>query len=165
MNLKPRMNRVYIDGLGRIAPNEKDFRTIENAMEKRYNKGNILDNLKVFKKDAALQKKIKNREYVLKIESGKQGKHIKGHNNYIEGKSPLIISEKEAQEIIYKFAGTGEIKRDSKGHWNNKEVITADKPIGIYKNSITGEESETNRATIHYSKKGVHIVPAPRKED
>lgn len=165
MGIKPQMERVYIDGLGRVAPNEKVYRTIENTMEKRYNKGNILDNLTVYKRDVSLQNKIKNREYVLTIDSGKQGEHIKGHNNYIEGKSYLSISENEAQEIVYKFAGTGEIKRDSKGRWNNKEVITADKNIGHCVDVRTGAEVVTNRATIHYSQKGVHIVPAPRKEE
>lgn len=164
MDIRRQMERVYIDGLGRIAPNEKAYRSIEKSMEKRYNKGNILDNLKVFQKDATLQKKIKNREYILKIESGKQGKHIKGHNNYIEGKSSLIISEKEAQEIIYKFAGTGEITRDGKGRWNNKEVVTIDRTIGFFVDLVTGSEIPTNRATIHYSKRGVHIVPARPKE-
>lgn len=165
MDINPQMERVYIDGLGRVAPNEKVYRTIENTMEKRYNKGNILDNLTVYKRDVSLQNKIKNREYVLTIDSGKQGKHIKGHNNYIKGKSYLSLSENEAQEIVHKFAGTGEIKRDSKGRWNNKEVITADKNIGYCVDVRTGAEVVTNRATIHYSKKGVHIVPAPRKEE
>lgn len=165
MNIKPQMERVYIDGLGRIAPNEKVFRTIEHTMEKRYNKGNILDNLKVFQKDDSLQKKIKNREYILKIDSGKQGKHIKGHNNYVEGKSYLSITEKEAQVIVYKFAGTGDITRDAKGKWNNKEVITADREIGFFVDLVTGKEVPTNRATLHYAKKGVHVVPARPKEE
>lgn len=165
MDLEPEMERVYIDGLGRIAPQAKMFKTIENTMEKRYNKGNILDNLKVLQKDSSLQKKIKNRKYVLKIDSGKQGKHIKGHNNYIEGKSYLSITEKEAQEVVYKFAGTGDITRDAKGRWNKKEVITADRKIGFFVDLVTGKETPTSRATIHYSKNGVHIVPArPREE-
>ena len=85
--------------------------------------------------------------------------------SFFKGKSYLSLSEIEAQEIVNKFAGTGEIKRDSKGRWNNKEVITADKNIGHCVDVRTGAEVVTNRATIHYSKKGVHIVPAPRKEE
>ena len=112
---------------------------------------------------------IKSREFIKsdaqlkKILEGKQGKHILGHNNYTEGRSYLTISLDEAQEFINKYAGTGEIRLNSNGEWDEKEIIKVDKNIGVDVNNKTGEESITNRFKVHYSKKGTHIVPM-RKE-
>ena len=116
-------------------------------------------------KEKVLNAKIKEiREYIrskqpLKIEIGKQGKHILGHNNYIEGRSYLTISLEEAQEFINKYAGTGEIKFTLKGEWDKKETITIDKEIGVNVSMLDGLETKTNSFKIHYSKKGTHIVP------
>lgn len=124
------------------------------------------DNIKAeVLKQKALNAKIKEtREYIktkqpLKIEVGKQGKHILGHNNYIEGRSYLTISLEEAQELINKYAGTGEIKTNSKGEWDKKETIKTNKEIGVNVSILDGSENKTNSFKIHYSKKGTHIVP------
>ncbi len=101
---------------------------------------------------------IKNNQ-PLKIEVGKQGKHILGHNNYIEGRSYLTISLEEAQELINKYAGTGDLDMDSKGNWRKKEIIKTDKEIGVNVSMLDGSETKTNNFKIHYSKKGTHIVP------
>lgn len=111
----------------------------------------------------------KTKEYIrttqpLEIEVGKQGKHILGHNNYIEGRSYLTISLEEAQELINKYAGTGEIDFNRKGEWDKKELIKVDKNIGVSINNKTGIETITNKFKIHYSNKGTHIVPT-LKED
>lgn len=116
-------------------------------------------------KQKALNAKIKEtREFIknnqpLNIEIGKQGKHILGHNNYIDGRSYLTISLEEAQGIINKYAGTGEIKTNTKGEWDRKETISLDREIGVNLNVSTGEKTPTNKFKIHYSKKGTHIVP------
>lgn len=116
-------------------------------------------------KQKALNAKIKEtREYIktsqpLKIEVGKQGKHILGHNNYIEGRSYLTISLEDAQELINKYAGTGEIKTNSKGEWDRKETIKTNKEIGVNVSILDGSENKTSSFKIHYSKKGTHIVP------
>lgn len=116
-------------------------------------------------KQNTLNAKIKEtREFIknnqpLKIEIGKQGKHILGHNNYIEGRSYLTISLEEAQELINKYAGTGEIKTNSKGEWDRKETIKTNKEIGVNVSILDGSENKTNSFKIHYSKKGTHIVP------
>lgn len=120
-------------------------------------------------KQKALNAKIKEtREFIktnqpLKIEVGKQGKHILGHNNYIDGRSYLTISLEETQEIINKYAGTGDIRLMQNGEWDKKEVISIDKNIGVNVNNRTNEESETNKFKVHYSKKGVHIVPTKKE--
>ncbi len=104
------------------------------------------------------------REYIknyqnLNIEKGKQEKHIKGTNNYIEGRSYLTISLDEAQDLVNKYAGSGEFKFSKNGNFSKKEIIKTDKYIGYSVNHITGQETKTKDFKIHYSKKGVHIVP------
>lgn len=116
-------------------------------------------------KQKALNAKIKEtREFIkttqpLKIEVGKQGKHILGHNNYIEGRSYLTISLEEAQELINKYASTGDLEMDSKGNWKKRESIKTTKDIGVNVSMIDGSEIVTSDFKIHYSKKGTHIVP------
>ncbi|MFT8313185.1 MAG: phage minor capsid protein [Clostridium sp.] len=106
---------------------------------------------------------IKSGKQPLNIEHGKQGKHILGHNNYIEGRSYLTIPEKEVQELVNKYAGKGTIRLNQNGKWDKKEIITVNKDIGVNVNNITKVESTTNRFKLHYSKKGVHIVPMIRE--
>ena len=99
----------------------------------------------------------------LEINHEKQAKHIKGEPEYKEGKSYLTISEKEAQEIINQKSGAGIVVLDKNGKWKNKELINCDSQIGIDVDSNTGEETSTDKGTIHYSKTGTHLVP--RKEE
>ena len=95
----------------------------------------------------------------LEINHEKQAKHIKGEPEYKEGKSYLTISEKEAQEIINQKSGAGIVVLDKNGKWKNKELINCDSQIGIDVDSNTGEETSTDKGTIHYSKAGTHLVP------
>jgi len=163
MGLKEQRERIYYDMRGRVAPSIKTQRKVEKELAKEYNKGSVLDNIKIKEKDIALSKRIKSDKIVKTIESGKQGKHIRGHNNYIEGRSYLTITEKEAQELVNKYAGKGKLRRDSKDKWTSKEFVVADKYLGVVIDPVTGEEIKTKRFSIHYAKNGTHIVP--RKED
>lgn len=88
------------------------------------------------------------------ISTGKQVKHILGHNNYIKGKSIFSGTIDDAQKLVNKFAG--------KGEWigSNREWNNFGKAIGKYVNSGTGESIDTAVGIIHYSKSGIHIVPA-----
>jgi hypothetical protein len=88
------------------------------------------------------------------VHAGKQGKHILGHNNYTAGRSILNGTEDGAQKLVDEFAGTGQWKTA------NKEMVDFGKNIGKYVDINTGEILDTTRGIIHYSKKGVHIVPA-----
>lgn len=98
----------------------------------------------------------------LEINPDKQARHIKGRPEYSEGKSYLTISEKEAQDIIDAKSGTGKLLKDKNGK-PVKERIDCDKIIGVDVDMDTGEETPTDKATIHYSKTGTHLVP--RKEN
>lgn len=129
----------------------------------KYNEPENWNNLKLNYQDVQLQQKIRSEDYPKQIEEGKQGKHIPGHNNYTEGRSYLTMDAKEIQELANKYAGTGKLQRDGQGHWNHKEIVNMGKTIGVYKD-LAGKELPTTIATIHYSKKGIHVVPAKPKE-
>ena len=137
---------------------------LADFQEMKYNNPEKWKKLQLKYQDIQLQTKIRSEDYPKQIEEGKQGKHILGHNNYIEGRSYLTVDTNEIQELINKYAGTGRLQRDGQGHWNHKEVVTMGKNIGVYRD-LKGKELPTNIATIHYSKKGVHVVPAKPKEE
>ena len=83
---------------------------------------------------------------------------MQDHNNYMSGKSTITISKEHLQELVNKKAGTGEaITKD-------KERVDFGETIGTYVDIATGEKSPTTVGIIHYSKKGVHVVPAKPKE-
>jgi len=64
-----------------------------------------------------------------------------------------------AQELIDKYAGTGQILPQKKGP--PKERISSDTVIGKYFDLKKKKYLETNRAIIVYSKTGTHIYPVP----
>lgn len=111
------------------------------------------------------RKYIKSDEQPKNIHLGKQGKHILGHNNYIQGRSYLTISIEEAEQLIKRYASTGTFELQRNGEVKNRELIECNKNIGININNQTGELTETNRFYIHYSKDGVHIVPTLKGVD
>lgn len=106
-----------------------------------------------------IKKHIRSYNVNKSLHMGHQGKHIKGHNNYIVGKSYLTISAEEVQELVNRYAGTGEVRLTRQGDWNNKEIILTDEKIGVYIDQNTAEAFEPDGFTIHYGKKGTHIVP------
>ena len=75
----------------------------------------------------------------------------------MEGKSYLTISREEAQELVNKYAGQGQINFNRKGIWDKREIIDTDKKIGIVVSK--NGKFDTNSFKIHYSKTGTHIVP------
>ena len=152
-----KQHKEYRAILGNDIP--KDFAKFR---ELKYNNAEKWDKIHILYQDDKLKKKIRSPEVNKTIEEGKQGKHILGHKNYKDGRSYLKVSVEEAQRLVDQYAGTGQIKRDSKGHWTNKEFVSADYIIGVVVDANMGETIETSRFSIHYSKNGVHIVP--RKE-
>ena len=98
--------------------------------------------------DVNISKVIRSGKIELKINDGKQGKHIKGHNNYIEGRSDIIISSEKVQKLINKYAGTGMLIRTKNGKWAKQEVITTNTLIGYDVNDISGAETATKAFKI-----------------
>lgn len=147
------LKEFYKDKDIQKSTNEKNNEyTVQKIQEKGYN-----DNIK---------KDIK-QNYNLKINQGRQDKHIRGTNNYNQDlengkKKSYLLDNIDPQELIYRYSGTGEFRRNSKtGKWINKEFVQIEENIGYYVNPITKSKILTNRFAIHYSKeKGTHIVPA-----
>ena len=129
---------------------------VDKPNEKNYNK-------------ATISERLSNGEISSKIHIGRQKKHIEGTKEYFDkykdGSNPqsiLTVSINKAQELIDKYAGSGkEGKKDRNGVWT--EFITADEFVGKY--SKNGKYYDTKRFSVHYSKKGAHIVPVEPLEE
>lgn len=113
---------------------------------------------------------IKNGQYKLEHSKNHYDKHNpihKRYDDYVErnkakGKqnpSYLAISFDEANDLVKKYSGTGNIKLKRNGSWDNKELINSTSVIGIHVNQSTGVETPTKAFNIHYGKTGTHIVP------
>ena len=111
-----------------------------------------------------IKERVLSGEISFAVNEEKQGRHDKDSRLYISGKSYMLISMGEIQDIVNRYAGTGIPSKYISGKWKNKEVIEVPKIVGININPDSKIKEETNRLTIHYSKTGVHVVPAkPRK--
>lgn len=98
----------------------------------------------------------------MQIHDGRQGKHIKGSSNYIDGNS-YLLNGINLQELVNKYAGTGEIRRiKNTGKWINKQFFMHTDYVGYVLDN--GKYVKTKYFSIEYSKqKGVHIVPRLKK--
>lgn len=145
----------YIDVLGK----ENMPTSLSKFQDMKYNDVEKFNDLKLHFKDSKLQKGI-TESYNLTLREGQQGKHILGHNNYLEGRSYIVdASMKDIQECIKKHAGNGTINRYRNGDWDNTESIVYNSIVG-YVLSIDKTWIATNKFKIHYSKeKGTHMVP------
>lgn len=135
---------------------------VEDFVKMKYNNHDEWESLKQRYQDAKLSYKIKN-EYNLNININKFNKHIVGTKEYQQylAKNPapsvLYINVDEAQNMINKYAGNGKLIRKN-GKFDNKEYIIANKEIG-HVIDINNNQVITNKAYIHYSKTGTHLVP------
>lgn len=94
--------------------------------------------------------------YGEKLNAGKQNRHIYGHKSVKENASYFKNDLKTLQKVVNEKAGTGEIALTKK---RLIEIIQDDRLDGFAKSIIDGSIHETNKAKIHYSKTGVHLVP------
>ena len=90
------------------------------------------------------------------VNSGHQGKHVRGSSNFDETRSELTY---DAQKLIDLYAETADPILDTKGEWTHKGRFTHSEPIGISK-TRGRPDVETKSGIMHYSKKGIHIVPS-----
>ena len=77
------------------------------------------------------------------------------------GPAYVTISDEEILQLVNKHKGTGKITINKKKLiWNNQEtIIDNDIVVGVCVNNRNGVSAETTVFKIHYSKKGMHIVP------
>ena len=114
----------------------------------------------IIKPDRVVLDNIENGTVKLEVNGQKQSRHIKDSTGYLEGRSYLKGNLETAKELVDKLHGTGQPIVDSKGNWTKKERVENSEIIGTVVNPLTGEESETRKAIIHYSKTGTHIIPS-----
>jgi len=108
--------------------------------------------------------KVRNRMQPLTLNLGSQGKHMLGHNNYIDGRSYMMATEAEIQELVNEYSGTGKFMEQKNGIYSNRELVSASGYSGVNIDPRTGELEFTSRFYIHYSQKGTHVVPTLRKD-
>lgn len=85
-----------------------------------------------------------------------QEKHFPGHNSYTPGRSVLTSDPRKLAES----AGTGQqVGNIPVGMPGSKERVSFGGPIGTYIDGA-GVATPTANGIIHYSKDGIHIVPA-----
>ncbi|MGN0134138.1 MAG: phage minor capsid protein, partial [Anaerotignum sp.] len=127
----------------------KKLEFLENKRIEEYNK-----------KQEEIRKLIRSDVVNKTINKGAQNKHIPSAKGYIEGRSYIFGNLEEAQALVDQYAGTGKAILTRKGDWANKEVIVADKVIGMVVDFDTKDAASTKKFVIHYGKRGAHIVPA-----
>jgi len=91
-----------------------------------------------------------------KVNMGKQGKHIPGHNNYTPGRSVLKANPNQ----LAKKAGTGQrVGKVPRGQPGFKERVDFGEVIGDFVENGSG--TPTTKGIITYAKDGsIHIIPA-----
>lgn len=92
-----------------------------------------------------------------KIHMGQQGKHIVGHNNFLQGSSVLTADPSK----LAARAGTGTpVNNVARGQPGFRERVNFGDTIGQYVDEATGQATETTMGIIHYGMGGIHVVPA-----
>ena len=138
----------------------KQYKELVKEANLKYNIGTREENIARCVKARRIQTDIKSDNTIKTIIEVKQNKH----NIVNDNDSYFYITLADEQKLVNKYAGTGIIKFDRSGNWNNKELITIDKIIGKYINKNYNTVVDTNSFIIHYSQKGTHIVPANKRE-
>lgn len=105
-------------------------------------------------KEAKNSKGVANR--ILPIKWSAQEKHFPGHNSFTPGRSTMTSDPARLAEK----AGTGQqVGKIPVGYPGSKERVDFGRKIGTYIDRV-GNASSTTKGIIHYSKDGIHIVPA-----
>ena len=99
----------------------------------------------------------------LQIEIGQQNKHIVGTNEYTQAVRNGVkksILEVEPQILLSKIGRGQQVGNIKIGLPGSKERINFNHKIGQYYDNTSGKFIPTTIAIVHYSKRGIHIVPA-----
>ena len=166
VGLRTQTERMYVEGFtpkhGKAAA-----RSYKDYIAKSKESGII--NKRITQSSAsAISKKISDGEYNIKLSEQQFLKHTKDtaqFENYKNSRiraggnpqSVLTVDYETAQKIISEKAGTGIVRVDKKGNPRPVEDINCGIIIGQYFGG--GEYHDTVKASIHYGKKGSHIVP------
>lgn len=162
---RKQLDRYKIAGIKNLPRSLSKFQTIKYSdpdkyvgLKKKYATIRAFDADSISTSDEATRymKTYANKE----IKEQVQNRHIRGTEEFIEGRSELLADPKD---LVSRFAGTGtplfSIKKGTgKPYWTHKELVDAGEYVG-YDVPIHGVTEMTTRFTIRYSKDGVHVVP------
>ena len=96
---------------------------------------------------------------------GMQNKHIPGSHNFDPSRSKILVSKERLEKMIYEKCGNGQkIKGNIPYSSGFRERVDFNEIIGEYvkinkEGKVIGV-TPTTKGIVHYSKKGVHIVPS-----
>lgn len=123
--------------------------------KKKYDNGLTIDG-----RNRIIEEAIRSGKISTKLNLEKQNPHILNATGYdpAKNKSYFTVSLDELQKIVDERHGTGDVKAKPNGQI--KETITLKGDIGVCLKEDGTVIGETNRITIHYSKKRTHIVPS-----
>lgn len=111
-----------------------------------------------------LEQALADGKYITKLDKDSQKKHKLGSAEYnkelAKGNLPSYteLSNMEIQRIINEKSLKGKVYKGADGQL--REAITLDRDFGYFGDRDARKYIKTNRGTIHYSKKGTHLVPA-----
>lgn len=158
MDISPKKNRLTVrKGTSNLNTTSMVKSTNQNKSTKSIVTNEKRDTMNIVEQSISSGKVDK------KVNLHKQNRHIKASDEYISGRSYINGTIDDAQRIVDNLSGTGEPVYKPNGEWNNKEKVIADKIIGVDVDPVTGSETKTKSATIHYSKTGSHVVPRKDK--
>ena len=105
---------------------------------------------------AILQERVDSGKISMTVNTQKQDRHMR--EDKVNKNSYLTISLDEVQDIVndrtlYKDFYLNDDDRQIKA------IVECNKRIGFVYDELTGKKIPTNRATIHFSKTGTHLVP------
>lgn len=124
-----------------------------------YDLGSDKKNVEIYLKDLPLRKYIKENKNFDKLKIGKKKNHLKNMEN-IKNKSQFKNTIEEIEAVFKTNRGMGELVIRDKSQLT--ELIDDTRLAGFVYDEPTNSIIETNKAIIHYSKKGHHIVPTLR---
>lgn len=93
--------------------------------------------------------------------TSRQGIHIKGDKLYNEANKKsyyLNASDIPISEVL-KWVKKGEVTPTKRGEWSKRILISHPGVTAVLVNKYTGEEIKTHLSTVHFSNKGIHVVP------
>ena len=117
--------------------------------------------LKLAKQDAEILSDIRARRHYLNIRAGKlQQQHLIGSRWYDPTRSHFTegTTDEDLLAMLELCAGTGEIQHGRNYPTQIQEIVDVGMVIGETVNA-EGIMEPTTKVKIHYSKKGVHLVP------
>lgn len=165
-NLTRDTSREFTHGFGRSTSQKASAisRSVENKANKMYNLGSTENNVKEYLRDAPIRERIKQDYDIDQYVESKWNKHDPSAKNYDGISSQVTITKEETLKLLKQYYGTGMLERNVNGSWKNQETVISDKVIGKVLD-LDNNWVDTKAFKIHYSKRGVHIVPTLKGSD